>query len=94
VKEEVHQVKEEVHQVKEEVHQVKEEVHQVKQELRFVHARLDQIDGRSCNKLRFLPTHKIEKVGVYQPGLGLKIPNYFPTTINHLWNLQFPKNSM
>jgi len=106
VKDEVGQVKDEVRQVKDEVRQVKDEVGQVKNEVGQVKDRLCQVDGavgeikaqldqmkaRSYNNLRFLPSHNIDSIGIYQPGIGFRKPTYFPPRVEDFWNLQLPKN--
>ncbi|KAH8674369.1 hypothetical protein BGZ60DRAFT_429385 [Tricladium varicosporioides] len=90
LKDEVGQVKDEVGQVKDEVGQVKDEVGQVKDEVGEIKTRLNQMEGRSFNRARFLPWHSISSIGIYRPGVGFTLPDYFPATIKDFWNLQSP----
>jgi chromosome segregation ATPase len=92
VKDEVGQVKDEVGQVKDEVGQVKDEVGQVKDRLGYLEARLSQMDGRSYNKLRYLPWHDITSIGIFRPGIGMETPADFPKTIKAFWSLKSPRN--
>ena len=75
-----------------EVNNVNHGLSHVKDRLGYVEARLDQMDGRSYNKLRFLPWHDLARIGVYRLGTGFETPEYFSENIREFWTLQFPRN--
>jgi chromosome segregation ATPase len=94
VKVDLRSLKNEVGEVKNEVGEVKNEVGEVKNEVGEVNARLNQMEGRSYNKSRFLPSQAIESIGIFEPGIGFRKPTYFPRKIKDFWNLYHPDNGM
>jgi hypothetical protein len=54
-----------------------DKVGQVKDEVGEIKARLNQMEGRSYNKSRFLPWHNIASIGVYRPNIGFETLEYF-----------------
>jgi len=75
-----------------ELGKVKVDLQNLKDEVSQVKAGLDQLSGRSYNKMRFLPQHNIAKIGAYRPATGFEMPSYFPGTINEFWKLRLQQN--
>ena len=81
-----------VYHLNDELGRVKDDLRALKDEVGQVKARLSQMEGRSYNKLRYLPWHDITSIGMFRPSIGIENPEDFPTTIKGFWSLKFPRN--